>query len=72
MIFTSSEGGVRTLVLTPRTTFETWFSAQKRGARPWLAPVLIAGENLLNPEAAKSVKYWYDRHEVAMLWIMKK
>ena len=34
MIFTRSEGGVRTLVLTPRATFETRLSAQKRGSRP--------------------------------------
>jgi len=48
VIFTSSEGGVRTLVLTPRATFKTRVSAQNRGARPWLAPILTAGEKSLS------------------------
>ncbi|WP_338216449.1 hypothetical protein [Companilactobacillus muriivasis] len=36
------EGGVIALAITPRTIFETRFSAQKRGERPWLEPVLTA------------------------------
>ena len=36
------EGCVMALAITQRTTLETWVSAQKRGERPWLEPVLTA------------------------------
>lgn len=47
------ELGRRFSVLTPRATFETRFSAQKRGARSWLDPVLTAGLLFSKPEAER-------------------